>query len=464
MTRTATEAVLSFLESVDYGDIPASARESSKTFLLDTIAVGLSGATEPASRNVWRAVSRWGAGNEAIPIGLATAFPVPSAAAVSAFHIHCQEWDCVHEPAVVHAMSVLTGALSAFVQANSAITGRDLVMALCIGVDLAARLGMATTAPLRFFRPATAGLLGTTAALARLSGFKGEQFADAMGLAYSQVAGTMQAHVEGSIALPLQVALSARAALTAVDLAREGLNGPHDSLEGPFGYFRLIEDGGDVESLVKDLGERWCIGELSHKPYPSGRASHAALDAVNRFVVARQRDLSAISSIRLCAPPLIKRLIGRPYKPGMSVNYARLCLPYLICRLILDGRLDGGSFCDAKINDPRIADAAGMVQVELDDNRDLNALGPQRLEITYTDGMREVIDIPTTKGAPGNPLSPEEQREKVIACLRYFENIDQVAEADRLISRVNELEDMKSAASLFNSLPRHNASVRQAPG
>lgn len=453
MASTATETLLTFLEEADYGDIPDSAREAAKIFLLDTIAVGLSGAIEPASRKVRRAARGWGVGEDAKPIGSDGALPAPSAAFVSAFHIHCQEWDCVHEQAVVHAMSVITGALSAFVQKNPAISGQDLIMALCLGVDLAARLGIATDAPLRFFRPATAGLMGTTAVLARLSGLKGDCFRDALGLAYSQVAGTMQAHVEGSVALPLQVALAARAAITAVDMAGEGLSGPHDVFEGPFGYFTLIENGGEMDVVTHGLGQRWCISELSHKPFPSGRASHAALDAVSRLVVDSSRALDDVTSIRLLAPPLIRRLIGRPFKTDMSVNYARLCLPYLTCRLILDGRLDGASFAEEKLNDPRIAEKADMITVELDGNENVNALCPQAVEIAYADGKHDSLEILATKGAPGNPLTSIEQRGKIISCLGLYEELDRETEADRLISQGQDIESMTSAADLFTALP-----------
>ena len=41
----------------------------------------------------------------------------------------------------------------------------------------------------------------------------------------------MQAHWEGSDALPLQVGIAARAALTAADLVEAGISGPED-LEG----------------------------------------------------------------------------------------------------------------------------------------------------------------------------------------------------------------------------------------
>ena len=100
----------------------------------------------------------------------------------------------------------------------------------------------------------------------------------ALGLAYSSAAGTMQAHVEGSPALPFQIANAARSAVMASDLAKAGFTAPRDVIEGPFGYLALFEDG-DISRYTADIGKHWLLSQVSIKPFPSGRASHGALAA-----------------------------------------------------------------------------------------------------------------------------------------------------------------------------------------
>ena len=104
-----------------------------------------------------------------------------------------------------------------------------------------------------FSRPATAGTIGAALACARLAGLPRGAFADVLGLAQAQCAGTMQAHLERSMALPLQVAAAARAAITAVDLVVAGISGPHCALMGECGYFSLF-DGGDPTAMAASLG------------------------------------------------------------------------------------------------------------------------------------------------------------------------------------------------------------------
>lgn len=400
---TPTVALLDFVVA-DHA-LPEAVRADSMRLLADTLMVGAAGSTAPGAAGVLAAATGWGAGNDARLIGSPGRLPAPGAAFVNAFRIHCLEWDAVHEPAVVHAMSVVTAALAASIDRRGGCDPDEALTALAIGVDIACGLGIAATSPLTFFRPATAGCIGAAMAVARLERL--ERPADALGLAYSFCAGTMQAHVEGSIALPLQIANAARSAIMAVDLARAGLSGPYDSLEGPFGYFTLFEKGA-LADYSTQLGTDWRISEISTKPYPSGRASHAALGVLAELAL----EAGTVERIEVIAPPLIQRLVGRTMPRSMSPAYARLCLPLLGAMMIVDGRIDPRRFTPMTFFDPAIADLAGRLMVLVDDNTDPNALSPQRVRVTLKSG--EVIErtVPATLGSPDAPLSPTQAAAK----------------------------------------------------
>lgn len=402
--------------------LPDDVRADALRLLGDTLVVGAAGATAPGAEAVLAAARGWGLSGEARLLGspptvraepvqaLSSSreetgstsidsgrteanverLPAAGAAFVNGFRIHCLEWDAVHEPAVVHALSVVTAALGAAIDRKGGADREDALIALAVGVEVASGLGVAATSPLSFFRPATAGCIGAALAVARIEGVAA--LADVLGLAYSFCAGTMQAHVEGSIALPLQVANAARSAIMAVDLVKAGLTGPHDAIEGPFGYFKLI-DRGDPAVLAEGLGKRWRISEVSTKPYPCGRASHAVLGTL--------ADLGEVERIEARVPQLIVRLVGRPCKPGMTPAYARLCLPLLSALMRLDRRIDPRRFTPETFADPQVAALASSLTIVVDDNPDPNALFPQTL---IADGRE--IAIPHTLGSPAAPLTP----------------------------------------------------------
>lgn len=383
--------------------LPDSVRADALRLLGDTLAVGAAGATAPGADAILTAAQAMGQGSGARLIGSTDRMPAPGAAFVNGYRIHCLEWDAVHEPAVVHAMSVVTAALGAAIDRKGGCDPEQALVALAVGVDVASGLGLAADSALSFFRPATAGVIGAALAVARIDGAPLDH---AMGLAYSSAAGTMQAHVEGSITLPFQVANAARAAITASDLAKAGFTAPLDPLEGPFGYFQLI-DKGDLSRYTRELGRIWRIAEISTKPFPSGRASHAALGALQRLAG------QSVDSIELACPPLIHRLVGRPYRPDMTPAYARLCLPFLAALMLTDGRIDPRRFTPENFADPALAELAAKVMLVADGNDDPNALFPQNLRITLTNGGVQTIAVPHTLGSPDAPLSPAQTQAKL---------------------------------------------------
>ena len=398
---TATDRLVDFA-AADHR-LPAAARAAALRLLADTLAVGGAGAWQSHQLGLDATVAAWGQGEEARLLGAGPRLPAPSAAFLNGFRIHCLEWDAVHEGAVVHALSVVTAALGAVIDRRGGCDPDAALAALAVGVDIASGLGLAATGAMRFFRPATAGAIGAACACARVSG---APMRDTIGLAYSQAAGTMQAHVEGSIALPLQIAHAARAAVTAADLATAGLTAPQEALEGPFGYFRLFEEG-DLGRYTDRIGEAWLIEEVSTKPYPSGRASHGVLATLADF----GEDREAIEEMVAHLPPLTRRLVDRPMSPDMSPAYSRLCLPFLAALMMRDGAIDPRRFTPASFADPELASLARQVRVEPDGNEDANALAPQRLVVKVGGGHREML-VEHVLGSRAAPLSQEQAEAK----------------------------------------------------
>jgi 2-methylcitrate dehydratase PrpD len=162
-----------------------------------------------------------------------------------------------------------------------------------------------------------------------------------------------------------------------------------------------------LSRYTRELGQVWRIAEISTKPFPSGRASHAALGPLQSLTG------QAIERIELACPPLIHRLVGRPYRPDMTPAYARLCLPFLAALMLTDGRIDPRRFTPENFADPALAALAGKVVLVADGNQDPNALFPQELRITLAGGAMQAIAVPHTLGSPDAPLSPAQTQAKL---------------------------------------------------
>jgi 2-methylcitrate dehydratase PrpD len=447
---TSSEIFVRHALETRFDDLSAAAVAAAKTFVLDTIGVGVAGARVRAADEVLRAARLWGVAGVsggAHVFARRTRLPAPSAAFVNGFQIHCQEFDCVHEPAVVHPLATILAALLAECERGRRIGGAELIAATTVAVDAATGLGIASKAPIKFFRPANAGLFGATLGIARLRRFSVAQGLDALGIALAHCAGTMQAHFEGKPTLPAQIGNAARAAVMACDLAEAGLSGPHDVFEGPFGFLTLFEGDYDLAPVLESLGKRWRIAEVSHKPWPTGRAAHGGIQAM---LALRERGVTAdqLQALTLTAPPLIKRLVGRPYGAGINVNYARLCFQYSGAVALLRGNVGLDDFTDAALADAEVARLAAKIDVIDDGTPDPAAFTPQRAEARLTTGETVAVKIDRLDGSPAAPLSREAYLQKFRRCLAFGMGAPRDDLADAVIGHVDRLEEETDAGVL----------------
>jgi 2-methylcitrate dehydratase PrpD len=393
--------------------MPAAAIGAVRAFTLDTIGVGLGGMASPYAAPLLRAARGWGAGGEAGVWASDVRLPAPHAAFMNAFLAHCQEFDCVHEGAVLHPFTVVAPVLLAEAEARG-MDGDTYIAACAAGIDVAVTLGVAATSPIQFFRPATCGLFGAVAALSRARGLDESQTVNAFGYALAFASGTMQAHVEGTPALAVQVGNAARSAFWAVDIAQAGLPGPAGAIDGPFGYLSLFERSSALDAALDALGVAWRAAEVSWKPFPTGRAAHGGIDLA---IQLRDRGVTAGSLERLVveAPPLILQLVGRPIATPLEVNYARLCLPYAMAVALLRGAVTLADFAPAALADASVGEVAARIFVAASDVADPAAFTPQRAIATLRGGRVVEVALAQLPGSPARPLTKAAQLEKLAA-------------------------------------------------
>lgn len=406
---------------VRWEELPQSARNAVKTLLLDTLAVGVAGRSGARAETVLQLAQTWsGPAGDSMLLGRPqTRLPAPYAAFVNAYQIHCQEFDCVHEPAVVHPMATICAAVLAESGRKPPVSGQRMLEALVAGIEVATALGMAARGPLRFFRPATAGIFGCVAAIARLREFSPATARCATGHALAFASGTMQAHAEGKPNLALQVAASARSAVEAADLAAAGFPAPDHALSGPFGFLSLLETEANIEPVLAQLGTAWQVEQVSWKPFPTGRAAHGGIVAIQSLMHDHGLTADTLESLVYRAPPIIARLVGRPATTDMSISYARLCLPWLGAVALTRGGVGLADFGDAARADPDLLRLAQRISVATDGSDDWSAFAPGEAVAITRGGQRLTARIEQQFGAPDCPPSPEQFLAKVRAALKF---------------------------------------------
>ena len=432
-----------------YDDLSSEAISATKTFFLDTIGVAVAGSAGPWVEELVACLGHWGAADHSSVWVRGTKLPAPAAAMANAYQIHNSEFDCVHEAAVVHPMATVVSAVLAHAEREGNVHGTDLITALALGVDVACHIGVASKSPLQFFRPATAGGFGATAAVGKLMGFDTETMVNAMGVVYSQMCGTMQAHAEAPILLGMQMGFNARNAVIACDMAARGLAGPENVLEGRFGYYKLFEGDSDLTTVLANLGTVWRVAEVSHKPFPSGRATHGIVDAVMSLRNKHGFAAEDVEKVTARVPALVHRLVSRPLGDAPAPNYARLCAAYVASRALLRGTVDIDDFRPPALSDPETHALARRFTLVADDNREGNAFVPVTVTVALKDGRKHAITLDVVYGHPANPMSREAHVEKFRRNWGGGTVPLDDAKGERLIGLVDDLEAVADIRELI---------------
>ncbi|MFO1161159.1 MAG: MmgE/PrpD family protein [Reyranellaceae bacterium] len=439
-----------------FTDLPADAVERAKVYVLDSLGVGIAGSSVEGGDGLLQVASGWGAGEVAV-WGRSVRLSAPAAAFLNAWQMHNQEYDCLHEGAVVHAMaSVLPAALAA-AERRGGVNGAELITAIAVGVDVAAGLGLASRAGFRFFRPATAGGYGAVAAAGRLLGLDLAALQAAFAWQLAQSSGTMQAHTEGSPILPVQVGFNARAALHACELATLGFAPAREVFEGPYGYLAVFEGAYELEPVLASLGRDWSISAFSHKPFPAGRATHGGIEGVAALQAAHRFSAADVERIEILVPPLTARLVSRPLLPGSGASYCRLCMAYAVAKVVKNGRIDLADFRGEALADPATRALAARIHTLSDGNSDPNALAPQSLTVHLKDGRTLAWRCETMLANPARPLPHDQHLAKFRRCLDFAAEPLPTDAAQRLLETVRHLEaldDVRRLSALVAGVSR----------
>ena len=221
-------------------------------------------------------------------------------------------------------------------------------------------------------------------------------------------------------------------------------------LEGRFGYFSLIEAEGDIRSVLSTLGEKWRINEVAHKPFPSGRATHGIVDAIQEIQNSNTIDVDQIESVRAMVPSLTHHLVGRPIHDAMEISYARLNGQYAAAIMLKKNFIDIDDFTIEAIRDQSSLDLARKISIDIDKNPDPNALSPVEVEIRMINGEKFFKRIDTVYGNPNKPLTREAhlmkfRRNWKAAAISLSED-----NGEELISSIDNLEEVQDIRDLID--------------
>src|SRR5579863_8783019 len=265
---SVTEGLARNVVATRWEDVPQDVRHQAKRSLVNFFAVTLAGCQSRPIEITLRSLSEFSGGKQVALIGRPEKIDALSAAFLNAAGANVDDFCDTHTATVIHPTAPVAGALFSYADLQR-ISGSDLLLALVLGNEAQARIGLAIS-PSHYNRgwhiTSTCGVFGAAAAIGKLTSLDERQFVWALGNAATQSAGLCECL--GTPAKSLSVGNAARNGLWSALLAEQGYDGPAEPLAGVQGFYNALAETPDLSHITDGWGERWEIMATSYKPYP----------------------------------------------------------------------------------------------------------------------------------------------------------------------------------------------------
>lgn len=451
---TLSGQICDTIASLQWDDLPASTRRAACHVLLDAsgVILGASGLSEEV--RPFLALARTSGSGPSTVMGTAIRVPPAAAALAGGAMSHALDYEDAFDIRPGHPNASLVPALIALAQSEGPIDGRRFLTALAAGCDFACRIGVAQRQAMEvggWYPPPIVAGLGAAVGAAKLLGLDGSGIRDALSLALCQI--TMPGeikHSPGTVIRAVRESFPAQAAVTSALLAREGVAGFEQPLEGKDGFFALYAGGKfDSADLTFGLGSRFWIDHLTFKAWPSCRGTHPFIELVLDLREQHSLDPARIARITVTCDEIQRMLVepaARKQAPAVLID-AKFSVQFCTALALVRGKVDLDSFTPAALADPAVLAVAARIEAQVEPASTRHPGSGGAIEIVMDDGTNYQAEVHNARGCPENPLSEAELVTKFVDCAARAQVPPK--HSARLAEAVLALADCEDVGALF---------------
>ncbi len=516
--KTVTEALIANVLNTRFEDIEDEVIDNTKRRILDTIGCAIGGARAPGNAELIELVKSWGGRPDATILASGVKGPVHNVAMVNCILCRSFDWgpltliiDGDGGPGTVyidgkpirrfaHHITETTALTALAVGESRGVNGKELITALVVGDDLAARLHIANDrtppgqapspdlAPPPMTRGSTA-IFGAAAIAGRLLGLNGTQMRNAFGLAMmlrgvgaggmfapsqpvpppkpagqsGSVSSTQSANpgwlgvndpffkaqlarggYEETVSIKLSNGIEARDGINAAQLAKAGWPGVKDPFFGERGgYYPGLASCNRPERITEGLGKKYHVEQV-FKPWPGGRPTNAPTEAALAIVSKHDINTDDIKEVILHLSNAAAAVhYSKPYIIGdYPIMNALWSFYFTVASALYRKSSKNENFTDEKIRDPKLQALIKKVKLA-----DLDKDEGVELEVRMKDGRTFSEYVRVALGEPYRPLSRDGLIAKFMEQVEFSQTVSQ-EDAKKLIRLVERLEEVDNVAEI----------------
>ena len=413
--------------------------EAHRTFL-NWVGCAVGAARHAAAQAALDAAAMLQPAPQAAVLGRAERIDMASAALVNGISSHTFDFDDTHLKTIIHPAGPVASALLALAEVTGA-SGRQLIDALVLGIDVSCRLGNAMY-PDHYDRgwhiTGSTGQMGAAAGCARLLGLDEERTAMALGIAASQPVGMREQF--GTMTKPFHPGAAARAGLLSALLAKHGFTSSPKAIEAPRGYVQVVSTKCDWNEAIGELGSRFEIAFNTYKPFACGIVIHPTIDAA---VQLRARGVRAedVDRIELKVHSLVLELTGKKEpKDGLEGKFS---VYHGFAAGLAFGRAGEGEYDDAIVTREDMVALRRKVVATVDDSIDEAAAD---VTAVLKDGRRERVFVKHAIGSLERPMTDADLEAKFRS---LAESVIGAGRASKLIAACRAMGGAASVAEVI---------------
>ncbi len=442
-----------FVAETVYDDIDPRVIETQKKSVMDAVAItlGASGLGDGCSQmlKIAKDLSAGGSGEAAV-IGFRERLPAAWAAFANASMAHSLDFGDTHLRSTIHSNSSSFPAALAMSEKIGNISGKKLLEALVLGSEVAVRIALAAdvnTLEYGFYIPTIYSSYGATAAVAKIMGLSAEQIVSAFSFNLCQSTCSSELVNNPKTALrSIRESFTARNAIVACCMAREGLTGFDAPLEGELGFYHaFLHDNYTAEKALDGLGTHYEAGDLTFKVWPCCFGTHSSITAAS--IIAKEENVKAedIKHIQVSIGAQNKMLfepLDERRNPESSI-IGKFSIPFTMATALIKGNVDLNSFSKENLQDKQVRALASLIDYTYMEDWQRGKEAWTKVIIETAGGTFERM-VTNPFGTPENPMDENMFDLKFDSCAQNAVNPKTQQELDLLKSSIRTLEDCKN--------------------
>jgi 2-methylcitrate dehydratase PrpD len=439
--QDATAILAKYAVGLRYEDIPQKVLERARNTICDCVGAMIFGYDLPWSQMVVDYAMKYGPGGKSRILGKGGALvQPPMAALVNGSLAHAFELDGAAKPSSgAHPSATILPASLAVAQERG-LGGKALITALVAATEVLLRIGAATKKSNEhrgFHAPGTTGPFAASVGAGKMIGLDAAKMVNAIGIAASLSGGLVQFSRAGTggMVKRLHFGRAGESGVLAANLAERGFTGPHDILEGEFGFLRVFCDHYDMSKLTAGLGETFLTMNIYMKRYACHGSCQAPLQALQELQAKHKFSAADVEQIDIGGPPdtVDRHGIYEPKDP-MIAQYS---VPFAVALAFFRNPQDPRSFDMSAVADRKILALCQRVKLHQEFDSGVSAA---IVSLKLKDGRVLREEVTKIKGTPAIPPDRDDVYQKYSLLTQHCSK----QKADEIFERLQAIESEKN--------------------